>query len=128
MNILKNIETLSHMYYCLMIDYHKDRDCHFIIEECREVEKFSYGKDTYANFCYYIVKHNGYVNDSFEQCFDNLYEAEQFLYQKLKEYVKKEIDHWLSIDENNHMDECQLKTAKESYPMLIKFKEKLKCL
>ena len=86
----QEILALTKKWYAYVsIDHHKDRDCHWTIQQY-----FSYGDEPY-----YQAEHYGYIGDDFEgtRC-DTLEEAQEELRDKLlfsihnaKQWLSREI-------------------------------------
>lgn len=76
----EKILKLSSLWYNLLIDHHKDRDCHFEI-----IKTYSYGYEIS-----YTVQHFGYIYKEFHRNFDNQEDAEKWLINKLKIMIRYE--------------------------------------
>ena len=100
------VKKLLDIWYACLIDHHKDRDCHFYIEQ-----KFSYGtKEQWS------VYHSGYLyrwecdEDSYEQCLAKLS-------NKLKEMIEQECESYIEQEGNpswQTYSNSQIKTMKNN--------------
>lgn len=83
---MQRIQQLTELWYSCLIDHHKDRDCHFTIEE-----QWSYGR-----YPTYTVHHYGYVADEWHSPeFKSVHSAYKWLIKKLIEQIKDEANGWL---------------------------------
>lgn len=69
--------------YYSMLDYHKDKDCHWYIQK-----KWSYGDEPQ-----YQVVHHGYVSANVFETFDTYPEALDFAVSAVEERVAEQIAH-----------------------------------
>lgn len=86
------VELTKKWYAYVNLDHHKDRDCHWTIEQ-----RFSYGDEPY-----YQAEHSSYIGDDFSgtKC-DTLEEAQEELREELKrqlynakQWLIREIKWW----------------------------------
>lgn len=76
------IHKLTSLWYTLLIDHHKDRDCHWYITQ----------RYSYTDKPVYVVEHHGYIIHDFEdKTFNTFGEAEYYLLNKLFEHIREEI-------------------------------------
>lgn len=107
------IIKLTKLWYTLLVDHHKDKDCHFYINKV-----YSYGE-----LPIYSVEHWGYIIGDFEsEEFNTLEEAEQYLIKQLCYYIDKEIKIWLHNDNNFDI------IPKSFWENKLKQLENIKCL
>jgi len=80
---MNELTKLTGYWYELMIDHHKDRDCHWYI-----VEKHSYGEPPV-----WYAQHYGYILDEiYSPDFPTYEGAANWLINRLKRAIKVEID------------------------------------
>jgi len=97
MNKENVIKELVAIWYSLMIDHHKDRDCHFYLNAHYK----------YDGQAVYIVEHFGYVYHHYEREFDNLSNAQDFLIAELHRAIVKECNSYIDMieDESGNFQE-----------------------
>lgn len=105
---MKNLVTklLDIWYACLVVDHHKDRDCHFYIEN----RLSAYGKERW------VVYHDGYLcrweydEDSYEKCLARLS-------NELKDMIEQECNSYIEQEGNTSWQtysDSQIKTMKNN--------------
>ena len=80
------ITELTKLWYCALVDHHKDNDCHFYIKM-----KWSYGKEPV-----YVVEHYGYILDEVYEEFETYAEAQDYLIKYLIESLTNECKFYLT--------------------------------
>lgn len=117
------IHKLTSLWYTLLINHHKDRDCHWYISQ----------RYSYISKPVYVVEHHGYIIHNFEDKEFNTFEkAEYYLLSKLFEHIREEIRSGLEnvdIDEYSVVDKSfweskivELKKIKAEYTNMAKDK------
>lgn len=86
----EKIKALTALWYKCLVDHHKDRDCHFVIEM-----KFSYGGESSIE-----VWHYGYVAKDWNIKVGNLSEAQDELIRRISYQIMKEAKGWMEEEEN----------------------------
>lgn len=76
----KIIELTKKWYKIVILDHHKDRDCHFYINTV-----YSYGEKPY-----YRIEHYGYVAEDYTEDFETYKEAENGLVICIENNILKE--------------------------------------
>lgn len=125
-NISNKITRLTEIWQHLLIDHHKDRDCHFFIEQSNVLQSWSYGEPKLSNKIGFTVLHYGYIGEEIEERFDTIQEAQEFLYETLKEMCKKEIKQWLKVcNDNKNWDQEFALNHKDKF---LKFQKEIERL
>ena len=88
--MIQAIKELTALWYSLLIDHHKDRDCHFFV-----TNKFSYdGEEKWYAF------HEGYIaGDWYSEYFNTKEETYKYLLKKLANQCREEIKHFIEHPE-----------------------------
>jgi hypothetical protein len=74
-----DVQSLSAIYYRLVgIDHHKDRDCHFYLNEV-----FSYGQEPY-----FRVEHYGYISDLPDEISEARFSTRDEAYVALRDWLQ----------------------------------------
>ena len=81
------IKELVGLWYQCLIGHHKDRDCHFYVNE-----EFQYDGDRE-----YTVSHNGYIAGEFYKTVDSHRDAYIWLGEKLVRMIMKEAGWYLNV-------------------------------
>ncbi len=100
----EKIKKLTKLWYdYVSLDHHKDRDCHFYIEE-----DWAYGEEPV-----YCVNHDGYVGEAFSFFCKTREKAEKVLLKKLGEMIEEERKWAREVLENpKEWEEEQIEKAK----------------
>ncbi len=96
---MKNLLRLTEFWYDYVgQDHHKDRDCHFFINQF-----WSYGRPPV-----YRIEHYGYISElpevSADRTFETFEEAYDHLYEWLNSEIQDVFKHYESIDEEKEKE------------------------
>ena len=102
---VKKIEELTSFWQSLLIDYHKDRDCHFYI-----TYDFKYHSGLEL-----AVSHYGYIADDFKIVVKDLDEALSVLERQMHRQILDEINSNLEREELAEKDRKFWENKKEEF-------------